>query len=526
MSVTDVIGNNRLSLLSPPERIVKSRTREYRHYPIVAIHGDDTLDEDGQLGTVAELLGRLPKAHPTLFVALGSADLLARMDYTYSNLTPAAWQFRVSNSERDIVRPDGVKVAARVQLAIHYFGWKNGNYHKMIDPVTMTGKRLDDIWPDKGLGPLGKLLNWGIALRDFCEENGIEVRPTQGAISAQFLTDPRFYPDARRKVPAIINESAREYMPGNYYQLEAETGDTEYTALYLDQTRAHHFHARISPLPDANLLYAHGRFLDLKSICFETVPEHFYGLMCLDLQSPARVPDFSWIKGEGILERQFVFTNELPHLIDMGYRVLGVRACWGSRKRDTGIPRYAAWATLQLDRYDNAAWLKPLLLATYGVLATRPRYGESVFRLAKTGVPARIKTGRYELPGLITVASRKLEPRIANVIHRGMIEAATRSESIGFAQHLTNLGYKVLAIYADAVIIREDEHKPAPTLPDPWRLHKRLTHLQFINQQAFISGEMTKLPGVNRELLKHTYRSHAPKLLNVAEEMEEDENAF
>lgn len=515
--VTSVTSNK---VPPPAERIVRPRTREYRHYPIIAICGEDTLDENGEVGTLHDLMANLPKMQPILFVTIGSGDLLARMDAIYSQWTPQTWQFRVSNHEREIVRPDGIRAASRVTLAIHYLGWKHGNYHKMIDPITMYGRRLDEIMPG-GKSPIGKLLDWGITLRTFCEANGIEVRPTNGAISSQLLTDPRFYPEARRKVPACINESTREAMPGNHYDLRAFTDYDEYSAIYIDQSRAHHYHARTTHLPDANYLYAHGRFVDLESIVFTELPDQFYGLYCLDLECPNDVA-FSWLPS-GTLEKQFVWSNELPHLLDMGYMVTGIRACWGSRKQDKGLARYARWAETQLYEYDNAAWLKPLLLSAYGVLATKPRYAESVFKLAKTGIPTTIRTGRYKLNGICAVGTRKLEPRIANVLHRGMIEAATRSESVGLAQHLTGMGHRVLSIYADAVIVQLDEENPLPSLPEPWRIKETLNHLHFLNQQAFVSGEMTKIPGIHRELLKHTKRSHASRLINVAEEMEYDE---
>lgn len=519
--VTDVTGN----FLDPPPRSVKPRSREYRRLPVIAICVDQTLTEDGEAGTLDQLIADLPKMDPTLFVTVGSADLLARFNTLYSEWYPKSWQYRVTNHERDITRPDGVRVATRVSLCINYFGWKNGNYHKMIDPVTMYGKKLDDVWPERGKGPIGKLLAWGIKLRDFCDENNLEVRATAGAISAQLLTDKRFYPEARRKVPRIINERARETLPGNHYLLEAETKDREYTALYIDQSRAHHYHARTTALPHSDFLYAHGRFMDLSKVSFATVPENFYGLLCVDLQAPRLQSVFTWLSGD--LTKCFVYTNELPHLLDMGYKVLGVRAAWGSHKPDGGIRRYATWASDQLDVHANAAWLKPLLLSAYGVLAIRPRYAESVFRLAKTGIPTTIPTGKYKLPGLFAQSSKKLEPGIANVIHRGMIEAATRSESVGLAQHLQLMGHQVLSIYADAVIVELDEDNPLPALPEPWRIKDRLTHLQFLNQQAFMSGEMTKLPGfVGRDLLKHTKRSHAPRThINVAEAMEMEEAA-
>jgi hypothetical protein len=103
---------------------------------------------------------------------------------------------------------------------------------------------------------------------------------------------------------------------------------------------------------------------------------------------------------------------------------------------------------------------------------------------------------------------QKLEPGIVNVIQRGMIEAATRSESIALAQYLEHKGQRILAIYADAVIIEQDDDRPLPLLFDPWEVKRTLNHYQPINTQAFTSDSMTRLPGVSQELRQ--YRQHAP----------------
>ena len=191
----------------------------------------------------------------------------------------------------------------------------------------------------------------------------------------------------------------------------------------------------------------------------------------------------------------------------MGFRVRGVRAAWGSCHRDTGIAKYAKWANEQIDTYGNPAWLKPILLALYGALASKPRYAESVFRLAKRGEPVTIITGHNQLEGVHVKSSHELEPHIANVIHRGMIEAATRSESVGLAQHLTLLGQRILHIYADAVIVEVNEDNPLPELPEPWRLKRTLTHWEPINEQSYKSDQESKLPGVTRdEAILHRQR--------------------
>lgn len=507
-------------------RTVKPRSRQYKRLPVVALDWNPVghwLHESGELGAMSEIITMLPFYKPTIFAMEGAADFLAVLNENWREMDPDRWQWRVTENERAIHTPGGSRVASRVTAVVHYFGFKGGSYHKLIDPVTMYGRPLDMIYPDDEGGihtasgelkpdsPQVRLLKWAVALRDFCDSNGMDVRPTIGGMSAQFWTDRRFYANPRRKVPRVINDRARENLPGNHYALfTTPTPDRHFTGLYLDQTRAHHYHARTTPLPNADSLYAYGNFKNLThKIFWNTVPTDFMGLLCLDLQPPdeGKLP---WLKPDA--EHHFVFTNELPHLVDLGYKVNGIFAAWGSFARDIGVARYATFAEAQLDKYGNAAWVKPLLLAAYGTLATRAGYGETVFRLARKGEPVEILTGRHKLTGTLTKRPYKLEPGIANVIHRGMIEAACRSDSIGLAQWLEHCGHTVLSIYADAVIVEQDDDNLLPALPEPWRLKQTLNHLQFVSKQAFVSGEMTKLPGVSRDFLRYRQRSpgHAP----------------
>lgn len=495
----------------PPARTVKPRKRTRNALPIVAVGRDNFLAESGETGTMPELVDQLPRMPSTLFATLeSSSDFVAMLSQTFILKDNASWTWRAHCDERNMTAPNGFMRASRVTTVVNYFGWQGadhnkGCYHRAIDPVTFSGQQLRELMRGDAVDDVRLLLHWTTLLRDFCAENNLDIRPTQGSVAAQFLTDPRFYPRARRKVPAKINERARESLPGNHYYLNVRPDrSNNFTAHYLDQHRAHHYHARTTPLPDSDHCYAFGRFTDLAKSDLKTDP-HFYGLYCLDLIAPKIRLGFDWI-GVGLherigdsLESVFIYSNELQHLRDVGYRVRSVRAAWGSSRRDTGIPQYAQWAESQLDRYSDAPWLKPLLLSTYGVLATKPKERESIFRLAKRGEPVRVKTGRRELNGYRVTSPKKLEPGVAHVLQRGMIEAATRSESIGLAQWLDFTGHTILSIYADAVIVEADDDRPLPDLPEPWRCKRELNHLQFINQQAFMSDGMTKLPGVSRD---------------------------
>ena len=521
-----------MASFEPSPRVVKPRSRKHKVLPIVVINRDEVLTEDGETLLLDELVARLPNMPPTLFVAFGAADLLAYLDNIFAMSHPTAWQRRVSEHQRYSYKmhPNPkARRSYRVHVIVHYFGWKNGNYHKLIDPITMYCHTFDTIYPltpdKRARGTLPRLLEWSIILRNFCANNNLEVRPTIGAIASQFMTDPRFYPKARRKVPAKTNEVVREYLPGNHYILNVPPGNREYRAYYIDQRRAHHYHARTLTFPHADHLYAYGYFRNLTKYYRDSTSPDFHGLYCLDLLAPPSGIHYSWVEKNKnrTLERQFVFTNELPHLFDMGYTVKGVRAAWGSHIVDTGLNAYAQWACDTLDEYSDPKWLKMLLLAAYGTLASRPTYGESIFRLAKKGEPVTVLTGRRSMKGKLVKRTMKLEPGIVNVLQRGMIEAATRSESVGLVQWMESRNQRVLSIYADAVIVEVNDDRPLPPLPEPWEVKRELNHLQFYSRQAFASDGMTKLPGVGRR--STSLRGKAPRPVSVAELMEQEENA-
>lgn len=501
-----------------PARTVKPNKRKHSSLPVVSIIGDTGgrfLSESGETGSISQLISDLPDYPPTLFCTVGAADFVAMLDGIYTSLYPKSWQRIFGVEAKDVTPVMGVARAARCTTPVNLFGWKDrdgGVFHRIIDPVTMYRNALGDIWPGED-DEIRKLLRWGIALRDFCADNNLRISPVLGGMAAQLLRDPRFYPQARRKVPTVINERARETLPGNHYFLNVlPDPSNNFTAHYLDQHRAHHYHAKHVPLPDSNNCFAYGNFTSLENVTFHGTDARFMGLYCLDLDAPKVRPVFDFVGDQ--LDARFIYSNELTYLLDHGYTVRGVRAAWGSVNRDCGIQQYATWAEEQLDRYNDPAWLKPLLLATYGVLATRPMTRKAVYRMAKKGQPVTFRTGRRKLSGLYIETPRKLQPGVAHVIQLGMIQAATRVESIGLAQWLDWQGYTILSIHSDSVHVEADDDKPLPKfIPDPWRCKQTLTYLQYISEQAFLSNQMKCLPGVGgQELRRYTGSSNrAPR---------------
>lgn len=495
------------------DRIIRPRKLKPQHFAVIALSNGEALTELGELIDETEVCRTLDTTPSTVFATRNGGDFVARCD-SYWKRNPL-WNWRATASEREIQTLGGERLASRCSVVVNWFGFKalnqyvDGVRHVVLDPVTFYGRKLDDIWPgDETV--LERLLAWAIKLRDWTDENRLSIRPTNGALSAQFLRDRRFYPDARRKVPAAINRRCRDELPGNFYKLYVTDLAKESQAIYLDQRRAHHYHARTIQLPHADSIYARGRFITLDGDPSFMPDSSFHGLYYLRYRTPVS-PEalaFTWLSEHTQTDTDydgFVYSNEISLLTDLGFSIIGCIASWGGPKLDNGIKRIAEWAERQLDLNDDPVWLKPILLSAYGVLATRPKPVIALYGKAKRGDMASLVTGGDKLTGMLigSVKGKKVEPGFANVLHRGMIEAATRAESLGYAHYLSAKGYRPLSIYADAVIIEDDEEKGLPLQIDPWRIKQTLTHLQFINKQAFVSGEMTRLPGViNRDILK------------------------
>lgn len=483
----------------------------------MALSNGEALTEDGLSFTESEIIESLEFRQPTIFASRNVAAFVARC--TMFHQDNPRWNFQAKTTERETFRPDKERPPVRVSVVINWFGFTKTKTQPplrfvALDPVTFYGRSLDEIYPDIQNDTLKLLLKWATDIRRFCSENEIAPKPTAGSLASQFLRDGRFYPNSRRKVPTFINATGRRALPGNHYGLFAIEGNRrEYSAVYIDQKRSHHYHAQHTILPNANSLYARGRYDSLDSGRCIPISDSFSGLYYLHYTVPSIAPKFTIFPGQKPNTRYagFIFSNELSFLRDSGYTIHGATASWGSFDYDAGIKTYSAWAQSELDKQGDPKWLKPILLSTYGVLAIRPRPVSYVYgHTHRDSESVSIPTGQNPLIGYLvgTESGKKIEPGFANVLHRGMIEASCRVESVGFAQYLTDvLGFTVLSIYADAVIIEKPERYSHilthNKLPEPWRIVATLNHLQFLNRQAFTSGEMTKLPGiVNRDVLQ------------------------
>lgn len=501
---------------APPDRIVKPRRRHSPHLPIIAVaDGRAFVERTGEI--VENDLPGLCLREPSSIWACQSAGYIVRDldEHFKSNLR---WQFRATPVERERYRPNREKSRVVIrETVISFFGFqspgkkKAGHYHYPIDPVPFVRKTIREIWGHE-LDKLQALFEWGCDVREFLVEQELKLSPTSGGIAGQLLRDPRFYPDPRRKVPKATNAKARPTLPGNYYKLCDAEPDQLYAAAYLDQKSAHHSIAQGLPFPCANTLRGRGYFRTLtdrpwtrsKSPRFArelSRPGLFYGRINVPPELPGQHPP-PFLEGGGS-RLAYWYSNELSEIRARRGEVEYLIAAWTSDNPETGLNRYAAWSTDTLRGVSSVrrGWLKPTLLSTYGILAARPKPLEFGYRQAKSGLEKSYPIGSGLIPVIARRTSHDVEMPTANVIHRGMIEAETRLRSLKLARELCASGIRILAVYADSVIVevKRNGKTALPLLPDGWAIESYLTGLRFITATAFTSSEMTRLPGVPKE---------------------------
>lgn len=489
-------------------RVVKPRRTTAKHLPIIAIDDGRVFVEGSGVFPYAELANLTVVQPSSLFVAHNVGHIVH--DLHRSLQAHPKWQFRMSPVKREIWKPNRERSRSHITHTVcAYFGFQGtkktpGKWHYPLDPMLFVDRTAHEIMPGD-VDALSKLYEWACDVREWCIEHDLAIKPTAGGIAGQLLKDPRFYPDARRKVPKETNRTVRGQLPGNYYRLFTDPDKFHHRVTYLDQTSAHHYAVERVTLPHADKLRAKGYFQSLRdkpwlkngSIGFERVLKQ-HGMLYVRLTVPHLAKDsfpLPYMEEQGS-HLVCIYTNEIEDILKLGGRIDYIIAAWVSTEVDEGLPRYSRWAQNQLRQStpNRKGWLKPTLLSTYGVLAARPRPLEFGFNRAKGGEIRHYPIGGARIQVIAKATSRDIEMPTANVIHRAMIEAETRLCSIHMARQMHQSGLRVLAIYADSVFV---ESGPLPLLPEPWKIEAHLTGLQFINSTSFTSRELTKLPGIH-----------------------------
>jgi hypothetical protein len=470
--------------------------------PIIAVGTDAVLYErTGLVGTEQELLGKLITEPPSLIVTTHPDSFLEAAHNHWKD--HPAWNWRLMPKERQIGY--GELAHIREETLIMYMGWRykpsDTLYHYPISPSQYGRHSLDEL--GESHEPVSMiLLRWGKELREFCHTHTLRVAPTAGGIASQLLRDSRFYPEPRRKVPTATNERARPHLPGNHYELRAKSDIIYAAAVVIDQEAAHHNAAQFVQLPHADSLYARGHWrnenAERKWLSLHDV-RGLHGLLKVYGTIPLSVTMARWTPGNLITpgtKTFWIHTNEIEFMQQLGVSIKHVVAGWLAEDVDTGLQSYAEWA--KAERSENPAWIKGTLLATYGILGSKPRPYKSVYRRSKKGKDTEVWIGRSRVKGKLIHTERLSQSPIAHVIQRGMIEAETNKRSILMARELEKQGIRVYAIQADAVVA--DGNTQLPLLPYPWRIKDRVAWVRFPNTQTYESLGPPQQKGVQHGL--------------------------
>jgi hypothetical protein len=348
---------------------------------------------------------------------------------------------------------------------------------------------------------LPECMEYAHSILNLCEARGVKFTANRGGLATRLLKASPHWEKERRAAPRFINEHAREKLPGNYYGLGATVNQRYKSAIYVDQTSSHHSVALTTPVPHPHYVRARGNYKEGTRawITDRDKIRRFFdshiGLVSA-MVSVSHIPNkhkhlyppFMHTPGRRI---ENVYTNELDYFDGHRAQVEYLTAAWTATEADPVLPEYAAWALAQRNVGPGR---KPLLLAAYGSLAQRSDRPLTLY------LPWRGYGMRTMLPGagylnerVKPVYSDRPQPRIVNVLARGIIEAETRKRSLAYARELHSQGVPVLSVYVDGLILDTDR---LPFLPEGWEVEAHLDDLVFQHPNSWTSRTISKQPGI------------------------------
>lgn len=532
-------------------RFVRSRIRDVHVRQLAAVTVRDgtaamLIPETAELLIDDEIVGRLAAKTDTPW-AVATDDAGRLYDWLeVAGPTIDGWKATGAIREARAYKPTGgMARAATVYATFTDFGWGKRARAIVLDPTAFCDLPIDEILgsPERGEDVsrlLMRIALWGGDVLDWCRSAGVNVRPGRGGIASQFLTDARWWPVRRRKVPRRLNAEARDELPGNYYRLFSD--DDHPRALELDQKASHHNVASRVSFTDADTLHGYGATgeratLDARVMCRPGDPRWpellamrglFWFRVRVGRPAVSRTVPLPQIAsaGEHIIP---VWSTELPDLLaEPDVEIVGIVGAIASRTSSSALNGYARFALEQLHEHGEnrrrMRWLKPLLLAVYGTMAQSPKPYVSF-----STTPTAASTTEIVVLGtrLVSVhvarSARAQEPRYVNVPDRGIIEAETRAETIRVARAVEQLhdeerSAELVALYADSVLVapgarfgsaasdgdehaawvREISRTASRAGRGVWR-EQPLSNLTMLAVNAYRSDEVTKRPGVSRD---------------------------
>lgn len=469
-----------------------------------------------------------PPLPPAIVVTDQGVDLLAWLDGSELAEDPF-WQWQVALTEMSAWRPEARSQRVRAvslqprPLRFGFASRMNGRrrahgaarWYQLVDVHRFV--ELPGGW---GECDMRDLMKFGVELRDWCNRAGVPVGSSASAIGGRLLRDSRFGDGWRRKVPAATNARARKLLPGNHYQLLTAADKRIPEAHKWDMARAHHWAALNVRFPHPDTLDVRGFFRHAPtdgSGFFRTGSRAWKrelerpGMFIVRVDVPERVtldplvlpmlrrPGRRWVG---------LSSEEIEEVRRLGVDLGDIWCSWTAEDTDERLNEYSFWAQRELQQADAPRWLKPALLAAYGLLAAKPRGYRAAWR--KVHRPAGgigWNTAHGVLLGVEVEPGRPREPQTANVVWRCLIESRVRLEAIRFARDLRAARLRPVAIYADAVFATGDI-PGTHGVPPPWRYEGVIHDLTFDGPSRYRSREETRLPGIPRRRDGGLVRAH------------------
>lgn len=500
-----------------PKIVKPARPREWYLDLVIVAPTGVLVERTGEVlprDRLAEIAAREPKS---LFVTQSADRMLYELHQVYQS--DPTWDYQVKPTH---TKGTGGKAKRVTATVVRHFGWKNQGkgrerrYHLCLDPSPFCAATIDELIDQPG-DELLRLFIWAKLLRDWIIAQNLPPSLSAGALGAALLRSPLWFTDSR-KVPRATNARLRPFLPGNHYRLYTDEL-TRHQAVKLDMTAAHHQVAAHLPLPHANTFVLRGNkpqldtdgtegtppdWCGVTSRKYRTVIDSHHGFIFARVIVP-HVPRGAVV--HPVMEcsgRQDVglWTTALPHLLDAGLVIEAIYWTASTPETDPALNQYARFALRAISEVDPLLrpTVKRVLLAAYGIKASTPSRMERGVRLSDHGESGAYPAGSGVLPVKRIRLSTEVEPLLAHVAHRAMIEEGLRVRVIEQAQNLQRTGHRVLAIYADALMV-EANGRTLPLLPDPWKSAEPLTDLRFLTDTgtAYTSREETRMPGVPRE---------------------------
>ncbi len=440
---------------------------------------------------------------------------LARINEQFKNVS--GWTMRITDAKRrhPIPTMDGT-VGYRGTFFVDYFcvDTKSGSRGKRLPRKRISVINLERFVRHPPTGP-EQQLEMALALLHLAKSRGVKIKNSNGALGSALLKSMDRWESKRHAAPQFINRIGRRYLPGNYYGISTRATGKIPFGYYLDQSGSHHSIAQVVGIPHPHFLrargYTKGKFENPElwkhwtregdNVFQDILDGKHYGLVLARVYvgQTGRYDSHlypPWAKKRG-KRYVWLWTPELRFIqADDRLHLDSFMAGFTSTIRDAAIAEYGTWALNYLkDNLWAKPYTKPALLSAYGMLAfnseTRPtvrRYWGGNVRGTKVRLPEA---------GIVHERSFDLDDRyqhaICNTIARGVIEAETRTRSLEYAKELHGQGFHIAQVYSDGIFVETNQ---LPFIRDGWRIEGEHTNVSIPRSNAFISDQVTKLPGI------------------------------